>query len=340
MSRWSQFMAAAGLALAGLTARGHGAEVFLLPTPNRAIYTLGAMERYFAPTPGRSWESGTFGCVRSEGWRFHEGIDILPVERDKRGEPADAILATADGTVAYINEQAHLSNYGKYLVLRHQVEGIEIYSLYAHLSQIKSGLKTGQRVAAGSVLGVMGRTTNTREPITKDRAHLHFELALLLNERFPAWFKKNQPGERNDHGVWNGQNLAGLDPRLILLQQRRAGEPFNLTSFIRRQPEMCRVWVRQTDFPWLRRYPALLRRNPAAEREGTAGYEIALNFNGVPIELTPRTPAETRHLGRIQLLSVDPVEYQRNPCRRLVESKNGQWQLGRNGLSLLDLLLF
>ena len=28
-----------------------------------------------------------------------------------------------------------------------------------------------------------------------------------------AWFKKNStPGERNDHGAWNGQNLLGLDP--------------------------------------------------------------------------------------------------------------------------------
>ena len=65
----------------------------------------------------------------------------------------------------------------------------------------------------------MGRTSNTRETITKDRAHVHFELNLFVNDRFSEWYKKNNPGERNDHGIWNGQNLDGIDPRLVLLEE-------------------------------------------------------------------------------------------------------------------------
>ena len=45
-------------------------------------------------------------------------------------------LYTADGTVAYINTRPSLSNYGNYIVLRHQIQKVEIYSLYAHLHEV------------------------------------------------------------------------------------------------------------------------------------------------------------------------------------------------------------
>jgi len=35
-------------------------------------------------------------------------------------------MATAEGTVAYINTRPSLSNYGNYLILRHSIEGLEI----------------------------------------------------------------------------------------------------------------------------------------------------------------------------------------------------------------------
>jgi murein DD-endopeptidase MepM/ murein hydrolase activator NlpD len=294
-----------------------GAEVFHLPTANRALYEVGAMERYFAPTPGRSWESGTFGCVRNEGGRLHEGIDIKAVERDKKGEATDPVMASA---------------------VRHAIEGLEIYSLYAHLSQIRSGLAAGQKVRAGEMIAILGRTANTRETITQDRAHLHFEINLLVNERFPSWFKQANPGERNDHGLWNGQNLLGLDPRLILLQQRRGH--FSLLDFIRAQTELCRVWVRKPELSFARRYPPLVRANSRAETEGLAGYELALNYNGLPIQLIPRSASETKHLGRTALLSVNAAEQRKNPCRRLAEQQNGHWVLDQNGAKLLDLLAY
>ena len=106
--------------------------------------------------------SGAFGCVRSGGWQMHEGLDIGCIERDKKGEPKDSVTATADGTVAYMNKKSALSNYGNYLLLRHQIDGLEIYSTYAHLKEIRSDLKIGSTVKAGEAIAVMGRTTNTR----------------------------------------------------------------------------------------------------------------------------------------------------------------------------------
>lgn len=327
---------AAAMWLAGVAARG--ASYFHLPTPNRAIYQVGGMERYYMPTTGRTWESGTFGCVRSEGRQFHEGIDIRPVRRDRQGEAADPVYATADGAVVYVNAQAHLSNYGKYIILRHVIEGVELYSLYAHLSQITPGLAPGRPVRGGQVIGVMGRTANTREGISRERAHLHFELALLLNDHFSAWFQKNHPGERNDHGVWNGQNLAGMDPTQVLVRQRRPD--FSLLQMIREQTELCRIWVRQADFSYARRYAVLTRRNPVAEKEGVAGYEIAFTYNGLPFELTPRAASETRHLGAMALLSVNAAEFRRQPCRKLVEDRGGQYAISAAGQKYLQMLLF
>ncbi|HVY71295.1 MAG TPA: M23 family metallopeptidase, partial [Verrucomicrobiae bacterium] len=270
------------------------AQPFRFPTANHSLYEKGGGEKFLVGTPGKPWTTGAFGCVRTDGWQMHEGLDIRCLQRDRQGEPIDPVMATADGTVAYVNRQPGLSNYGNYIILRHQVDGLEIYSLYAHLSQVGPGLAVGQRVKGGDTIGRMGRTSNTRQRITKDRAHVHLEYDLVINERFDEWHKRHAPGQRNDHGMWNGKNLLGIDPRWLYLAEAEHGARFNLLQFMRSQTELCRVMVRETRFPWLRRYGSLVQRNPVAEREGIAGYEVSLNFNGVPFNLIPRAASEMK----------------------------------------------
>jgi murein DD-endopeptidase MepM/ murein hydrolase activator NlpD len=316
------------------------AQPFFLPTANRALFEPGGQERYFVGTVGKPWTSGTFGCVRTEGWQLHEGLDIRCLQRDAHGEPMDPILAVADGVVAYVNQRPSLSNYGNYLILRHVIEGIEIYSLYAHLKAIRPGLKHGDSVKAGETVATMGRTSNTGQGISKDRAHVHFELNLVVNERFPEWYRKVFPAQRNDHGGWNGQNFLGLDPWKLLLEQQRLGAKFSLVEFLRGQAELCRVLVRDADFPWVRRYAMLVKPNPVAQREGVAGYELALNFNGLPVELIPRAASEMKSKARFQLLSVNEAERLRCPCRKLVAQRGRNWALTSNALRLLELLTY
>ena len=316
------------------------AQTFELPTANRALFENGGEERFFVGTTGKPWVTGTFGCVRSGGWQMHEGLDIRCLQRDRHGEPTDPVRATADGTVAYISTRPSLSNYGNYLVLCHPVDGIEIYSLYAHLHEIRRDLKVGQAVKAGEEIAIMGRTANTREGISKDRAHVHFELNLLVNDRFASWYKKTFPDQRNDHGLWNGQNLLGIDPTPILLGQHEQGAKFSLVGFLQGQTELCRVLVRKTYFPWLKRYAPLVRPGSRAQKEGVAGYEIALNFNGVAFELIPRAASELSGKARYQLLSVNEAEYHKNPARRLVAKRGSRWELTSHGLNLLELLTY
>lgn len=316
------------------------AEPFQLPTANRALFEKGGEERFFVGTVGKMWTSGCFGCVRSEGWQMHEGLDIRCLQRDKRGEPTDQVMATADGIIAYINAKPSLSNFGNYIILRHSVDGVEIYSTYAHLSEIRPDLKVGQAVKSGEPIAIMGHTANTREGISKERAHVHFELNLFINDRFPAWYKKTLSGQRNDHGAWNGQNLVGLDPRQVLLEEHSLGAKFSLLHLVRNQTELCRVLVRTKNFPWIKRYAALVRSNPKAEKEGVAGYEIALNFNAVAFELTPRAASEIKGKAKFQLLSVNEAEQNRNPCRRLVAKRGARWELTSRGLNVLELLTY
>jgi murein DD-endopeptidase MepM/ murein hydrolase activator NlpD len=312
------------------------AQPFQLPTANHALFEKGGEERFFIGTTGKPWTTGTFGCVRTDGHQLHEGLDIRCLQRDKHGEPTDPVMATADGEVAYINRKAGLSNYGNYIVVKHEIAGIEIYSLYAHLSEVRGDLRAGQKVKAGEKLAIMGRTANTHEGISKERAHVHFELNVLLNERYAQWHNAALPGQRNDHGEWNGRNLLGLDPRLILLQEHEG--KFNMLSFIEHQNELCRVQVRKTSFPWLKRYPALVQPNPRAQKEGIAGYELALNFIGIPFQVIPRAASELKGKGKFELLSVNQSEHDRNPCCHLVAKKGSGWTLTTHGTELLDLL--
>jgi peptidoglycan LD-endopeptidase LytH len=329
----------AGLLILVLLCRPLPGQSLLLPTPNRALFAPGAEEKFFAPTPGKTWTAGTFGCVRSDGHQLHEGIDILWTRRDKRGEPTDPVSAAAEGSVAYVNRKAGLSNYGNYVILRHRLDGLEFCTLYAHLASIREGLDKGDVVKAGEVLGVLGRTTNTKTRIAAERAHLHFEIALVASERYATWHEANLKGLRNDHGNWNGRNLLGLDPRAVFLRQRADGDKFSLVRFVQSQTELCRVLVRSADFPFARAHRALIRANPTAEREGAAAYEVSLNFNGVPCVIVPRAPSEVKgYSAKVHLLSVNDAEQRAHGCRKLLTAKGGRWELSPDARQLLDLL--
>jgi hypothetical protein len=335
-SALSIFRAALGIC-ASLAA---GAQPFSLPTDNRAMFQTGGGPSFFVATPNGSWTSGAFGCVRSGGQQFHEGLDIRCLERGRGGEPLDAIYAVADGVVVYVNDRPALSNFGRYLLIRHEIEGLEVYSLYAHLSKVRADVTSSRPVRKGETIATMGRTSNTAQRISKERAHLHFELGFRLSDRFPAWFARSYPGKRDHHGEWNGRNYAGIDPLLVYQRQTAEGVGFSLRRLVLRQRELCRVQVRGADFSWVRRYRPLVARNPKAEQEGAAGYELVLNFAGLPSRAIPRAVSELTGEERFQLVAVNEAEATARPCRRLVVKQNGRWRLAPNGRRLLELLTF
>jgi murein DD-endopeptidase MepM/ murein hydrolase activator NlpD len=89
-------------------------------------------------------------------WRAHKGVDYAaPV--------GTRVKATADGYVQFYGRQG---GYGNLVVLRHR-NGYN--TAYGHLSGFVKGLRVGQRVNQGDVIGYVGRSGLATGP------HLHYE---------------------------------------------------------------------------------------------------------------------------------------------------------------------
>lgn len=314
--------------------------VFRMPTPNMTLFegTESAARSFFAPTQSGHWESGRFGCTRTAGWQFHEGIDIRYTQRDKKGEPTDPVYATASGTVCYINTRPGLSNYGIYVIIGHQIEGLEVFSIYAHLSNVADGVIPGREVEAGARIGTMGRTSNAAN-IARYRAHLHFEITLAINEGYAEWFQIRSPGQTNDHGPWNGRNFLGLDPEDIFKEQVRQGEQFKFRDYIRNQQELFSVYIPHKSFPWTERYKPLVLRNPDLKAENQTGFIVSFNGFGLPFQLRPVNWKKPVPLDA-ELIRVDANLYEVFKCRRLLSKKGKEFQLSKTTLDLIDLLTF
>ena len=313
---------------------------FQFPTANHALLHAGGETNFFTPTgPGRPWTSGAFGCVRNSGTRIHEGIDISALHRDVNGEATDPVHASFAGKVVYINSTAATSNYGIYIVLEHESAGLPIYTLYAHLKSVTENLSVGQALVAGELLGILGRTSNTREGISKNRAHLHFEIGLQIHTQFESWFRHWYRDGKNHHGAWNGMNLLGLDAAEILTAQ--ASQSFDLVAYLARQPMLCRVRIHQPELEWAKRFPQLVEPSTHAESLPVQAWDVDLNFNAIPFRLKPvYAKGLKQKAGGVshELLEVNDMIRRKHPCRSLVFKKGARWVLTSKGMRALDLL--
>jgi hypothetical protein len=332
----------ANLILAGFLSIGTNTSVrsldIGLPTANAFLFGPGGDEKYFQSTISGTWESGQYGCVRmaTYGKRLHEGIDIKCLERDRKGEPIDPVYAVGDGSVAFINTHPGESNYGRYIILRHVWDGVEVFTLYAHLREIADGLRAGHAVTKGQQIAVLGHSANTHEGISRDRAHLHFEITFMMNDHFARWYAKRDP-KAPDFGNYNGQNFMGIDPAAFL-RALRANPSLNFNEYLRQRSEAFRVLVAPRPFPWLKMHPETVQPH-----EGTsAAYEVVMNWVGLPIQIIPKTGDEVgTERGRYPILkSVNEDELARNNCRYLVKRVKGRWTLSEHGLEWIELLTY
>lgn len=127
--------------------------------------------------------SDTYTQMRDGGARTHHALDILA----KRGT---AVLAADNGTVLRLKRNA--------------LGGITIYAVdsnrrfvfyYAHLDRYAAGLREGQAITKGELLGYVGTTGNA----PKNIPHLHFQVLRYVDTA--TW--------------WNG---APVDARPFLTQ--------------------------------------------------------------------------------------------------------------------------
>ncbi|MCG2585433.1 M23 family metallopeptidase [Massilia sp. TS11] len=103
----------------------------------------------------------------SGNWKQHKGIDFGAAV----GTP---IRAAGDGVVDFAGVQG---GYGNLVVIKHWAN----YSTaYAHMSRFASGLKKGQKVTQGDVIGYVGSTGWSTGP------HLHYEFRVGNEARDPS----------------------------------------------------------------------------------------------------------------------------------------------------------
>lgn len=141
-------------------------------------------------------------------WRAHKGVDY--------GAPTGTrVKATADGSVEYVGKQR---GYGNIIVLKHQGK---FETVYGHLSGFAKGLRKGQKVSQGDVIGFVGMTGMATGP------HLHYEFKVAGVQRNPlsvevptafpiaanqkAEFRRTAQPLLTNLDLLRGTNLAALD---------------------------------------------------------------------------------------------------------------------------------
>lgn len=282
--------------LAGAACAADPAAVDLtyrLPTDNDALFRgdndgfFMYCDRNFEGEKSQPWQAGSYGFVRNPFRasyqevmfsHVHEGIDIKPLHRDAAGEPLDMVRPLAPGVVVYTSDAPGASNYGRYVVVAHNIPEGTIYTLYAHLAAITC--QTGQHVGTGNELGRLGHTGRGLDRV---RSHVHVEVCLMINSCYDQF---SPPA--NKHGVYNGLNLAGMDAAPILLHCKD-GETLSLSAYMSTLQEHYRIRVPAVGtMDLLHRHPFLYKgdwsKRPAA-------LDMAFTAEGVPIAVYPADEA-------------------------------------------------
>jgi murein DD-endopeptidase MepM/ murein hydrolase activator NlpD len=322
------------------------------PTPQQNLLNPDA-PGVLQPTGSGRLESAKFGSTRTRQTNghifpaFHEGVDIAATARDRKGIPTDPVYAVAEGRVTFVNTVGGNSSYGKYVVVEHPdsslgmvkkrdgtFEPAVVYTLYAHMADVRFGIRPGHPVASGAVLGTLGHTSSTQPPIPLDRSHLHWEVGVTLNSRFEI--KGRAEKIKPDFGNYNGGNLFAFNP-LDFFAAHSRDPGLTMAAFLATVPPACEVVLRGKTPDYFRRFPALWHGAP---HDG-GPIRLTLSESGAPLSGRNANAAEVALLGnqRQAVVKVFPDVLGRNG-RGYVAQSSGKWQFTAKGRQWADLLFY
>jgi murein DD-endopeptidase MepM/ murein hydrolase activator NlpD len=130
-------------------------------TDNKARYGIGGyMEHRTLYARSELFNTG------DEPRRLHLGVDIW-------AEAGTPVYAPITGLIHSFRDNNHFGDYGPTIILTHELEGMELYTLYGHLNRKSlEGLAVGDPITKGHQIAVFGnQDENGHWP-----PHLHFQL--------------------------------------------------------------------------------------------------------------------------------------------------------------------
>jgi murein DD-endopeptidase MepM/ murein hydrolase activator NlpD len=138
--------------------------------------------------------------TEAEPRRLHLGVDIWA----GAGTP---VYAPIEGRIHSFADNDHFGDYGPTIILAHDLNGLELYSLYGHLNrECLNGLVTGTPINKGQQIGAFGnQMENGHWP-----PHLHFQLMFDMEGCYGDYPGVGYYSEKEKY-------LANIpDPNLIL----------------------------------------------------------------------------------------------------------------------------
>lgn len=188
----------------------------------------------------------------SRGRVTHHGADLI------NGRAGDSVRAAANGIVLQVSERA-ADGYGLHVVLAHRTpEDGWVFSVYSHLARGSTGVRVGEPIRAGELIGRVGRTGRATAN------HLHFEVRIPRRLEDPwqkatpgdpiDWIEARLPAHRGDT-TWAAPYLSWAEETALITPETRPTDRLSRAEWWRMLARAARAPISR-----LPRDPDSLRR--------------------------------------------------------------------------------
>ncbi len=171
---------------------------------------------------------GEYFNDRFRGYHTGEDSEVPPEDLGPGEVQLVPVRAIADGQIVF---SSRVSGYGGVVILRHDLDGKIISSLYGHVALSSSKLKVGDQVVRGQFLANLGKGFS--KDTDGERQHLHFGLWEGSKIKLAGYVKtsKELNGWINPFDFLTQHDALTLDKNVWLDSTQLIHPPFNNISF-------------------------------------------------------------------------------------------------------------
>jgi hypothetical protein len=147
--------------------------------------------------------------------------------------------------------------------------------------------------------------------------NVHFELDLVINDRYAAWHKRTLQTNAMTTATGTDKTLWASIPWRVLVAQKREGANSVCCGSSQNDTELCQsAGSQKRPFPGSSVIARSSGKIPKRKARAWPATKSRWILTALPFELIPRTASEFKSKSAVQLLSVNDAEYHKNPGRR------------------------